>query len=60
MRGNINIKAAPVCGDADHQPPQGDIDGDCFVDFFDFALMAQNWLDCVSPEPDCGFLPWPP
>jgi hypothetical protein len=59
MRANINIKAAPVCGDANHQPPPGDIDGDCFVDFFDFALMAQNWLNCVSPDPDCGYLIWP-
>ena len=59
MRGNINIKAAPVCGDPAHQPPPGDIDGDCFVDFFDFALMAQSWLDCVSPDPPCDFMPWP-
>ena len=59
MRADINIKAAPVCGDATHQPPPGDVDGNCYVDFIDFALMAQNWLDCVSPEPPCGYLPWP-
>jgi len=59
MRGNINIKAAPVCGDPNHLPLPGDVNHDCFVDFFDFALMAQNWLDCTSPDPNCGYLPWP-
>ena len=59
MRANINIKAAPVCGDASHQPLPGDVNQDCYIDFFDFALMAQNWLGCVSPDPDCGYLPWP-
>jgi hypothetical protein len=59
MRGNIIIKAEPVCGDPAHKPLPGDINQDCYVDFFDFALMTQNWLDCVSPDPNCGYLPWP-
>ena len=36
--------------------PVGDLNGDCRVDFTDFALMASNWLvDCnVSPtHPTC-------
>jgi hypothetical protein len=37
-------------------PPLGDLNLDCRVDFFDFALMASNWLvDCnTNPSsPDC-------
>jgi len=59
MRGNIDIKAAPVCGDPNHPFLPGDINHDCTVDLFDFALLAQNWLDCTSPDPNCGYLPWP-
>ena len=59
MRGNINIKPAPVCGDPAHLPLPGDINSDCFVDLFDFSLMANDWLDCTSPDPNCGYLPWP-
>jgi hypothetical protein len=59
MRGNINIKAAPVCGDLNHPFLPGDITHDCSVDFFDFAMFANNWLDCTSPDPNCGYLPWP-
>jgi len=60
MRGNINIKAAPVCGDSQHQRPLGDLDQNCYVNFVDFAIFAQNWLDCTDPQLPCGFLPWPP
>jgi hypothetical protein len=38
------------------QPPVGDLNGDCRVDFTDLALMMSNWLvDCaMTPEhPDC-------
>jgi hypothetical protein len=24
--------------------PAGDLDGDCDVDFYDLAIMANNWL----------------
>jgi hypothetical protein len=37
-------------------PPLGDLNLDCRVDFFDFALMASNWLvDCnTNPNsPEC-------
>lgn len=37
-------------------PPAGDLNGDCRVDFSDFALMASNWmLDCnLTPtHPAC-------
>jgi len=34
--------------------PDGDIDGDCKVDFTDFALMAAGWLDCnLEPQQIC-------
>ena len=32
------------CGDYQHPYPQGDINGDCRVDFVDFAILAQDWL----------------
>ncbi|UCF16500.1 MAG: hypothetical protein JSW59_03390 [Phycisphaerales bacterium] len=32
----------------------GDINGDCKVDFDDFALMASNWLEChLEPQEAC-------
>jgi len=31
--------------------PEGDMDWDCDVDFFDFAKMAANWLDVNNPNP---------
>lgn len=31
--------------------PAGDIDGDCTVDFSDFALVASAWLDCHLDPP---------
>jgi hypothetical protein len=37
-------------------PPIGDINGDCRVDYEDFALMASNWLlDCSQTpgQPNC-------
>ena len=41
---------SPVC----LAPVQGDLNGDCKVDFADFALFAQNWLDCnLDPPSAC-------
>jgi len=45
----IEIVEGPYCGDADHPYPGGDLSGpdgfpDCRVDFYDFALLANNWL----------------
>jgi hypothetical protein len=31
----------------------GDINGDCRVDFKDFALMALHWLEDHTPEQSC-------
>ena len=32
------------CGDYKHPFPAGDFNGNCRVDFFDFAILAQNWV----------------
>lgn len=32
----------------------GDVDGDCRVDFADFAMMAANWLSCNSITTVCN------
>ena len=34
------------CGDYLRKPPAGDVNNDCRVDMADFALMAENWLQC--------------
>ena len=32
----------------------GDLNGDCYVDFLDFAILAENWLKCGNPfDPSC-------
>jgi hypothetical protein len=36
----------------------GDINRDCYVNFKDVAIVANEWLDCGNPyDPDCGFCP---
>ncbi len=39
-----------ICGDALHQPPVGDLSGDCRVTLEDLVLFAQEWLevDCAA------------
>jgi hypothetical protein len=33
----------------------GDLNDDCYVDFWDFAVVADHWLECGNPfDPDCG------
>ena len=33
---------------------EGDVTGDCKVDFQDFALFAESWLTCnLRPETQC-------
>jgi len=48
---------ADACAHAKAQPGfvavPGDIDGNCEVNIGDFALLAQDWLQCVSS--DCGY-----
>ncbi len=40
--GYIGEAATARC----ENPPVGDLNGDCHVDFEDFADFAQSWLDC--------------
>ena len=42
----------PFCGDSQHQPPVGDLSGDCIVDIRDFAMMGAHWMECTKPECD--------
>ena len=33
-----------------------DTNGDCYINFKDFASFAAEWLDCGNPyDPDCGY-----
>ena len=41
---------SPVCA----EKLQGDIDGNCSVNFADFAKMAENWLECNSVTTSCN------
>ena len=35
-------------------PIAGDLDGNCRVDFDDFAVLASEWLECNRPkQQDC-------
>ena len=35
-------------------PIAGDLNGDCYVDFHDFAIVADHWLNCGNPfDPSC-------
>lgn len=32
----------------------GDLNSDCYIDFIDIAILAQNWLNCGNPyDPKC-------
>jgi len=42
-----NIVAGPVCT----QSPAGDLNNDCKVDFEDFAIFADSWLECNTDIP---------
>jgi hypothetical protein len=33
-----------------HICPDGDLTGDCKIDFKDFAILAENWLICNGPD----------
>jgi hypothetical protein len=42
--------ARPVC----MRKLPADLNGDCRVDFQDFALFAESWLSCnLRPESEC-------
>lgn len=32
-----------------HRQMPGDLNGDCYVDFLDFAILAGDWLNCGNP-----------
>ena len=44
--------ATRQCGDECHPYPEGDLNKDCRVNFFDIAVIANNWLECTDPECD--------
>ncbi|MHC4423961.1 MAG: TolB family protein, partial [Planctomycetota bacterium] len=56
--GNSNIYAVILDGPeaarcASWMP--GDVNGDCKIDFFDFAVMTSRWLECnLEPEESCS------
>ncbi len=36
------------------RPIPGDLNGDCYVDFDDFAIFAEHWMECANPfDPNC-------
>jgi hypothetical protein len=39
----------PQCGDPNHPYPSGDLNQDCFIDLFDLAIFASNWLESTAP-----------
>jgi hypothetical protein len=40
------------CGDECHPIQQGDLNGDCYTNFDDFAIYATTWLACTHPNCD--------
>jgi hypothetical protein len=60
---NITVAAYnPYCGDGTHAWLTGDVSGpngkpDCYVNFYDFAKIAQGWLKCTNPD-DISCLPY--
>lgn len=49
---DLTVNPSPCCGDLEHPYPTADNNKDCVVNFFDFSIMAYEWLDCTSPECD--------
>jgi hypothetical protein len=49
-----NLKITnPLWPSACTQRPAGDLDGDCQVDMYDFAMLAKSWLTCGRVSHDC-------
>ncbi len=40
------------CGDECHPILKGDLNGDCYINFDDFAMYCDQWLSCTAPECD--------
>jgi len=55
--GNWNIYAAILNGPEVAQCASwmpGDVNGDCKIDFVDFAVMSSHWLECnLEPQEAC-------
>lgn len=49
---DLTVNPSPCCGDLEHPYPVSDNNKDCKIDFIDFSIMANEWLDCTSPECD--------
>ena len=45
----IMSNIAPFCGDELHPAPAEDLNGDCYVNEGDLAVMADKWLACTDP-----------
>jgi hypothetical protein len=46
---DLTVNPSPCCGDLEHPYPMSDVNKDCRVDFFDFAIMAAEWLEETGP-----------
>ena len=49
---DLTVNPSPCCGDLEHPYPASDNNKDCVVNFFDFSIMAYEWLNCTSPDCD--------
>lgn len=48
---SFEIAAAPLCGDVNHVPPAGDLDGDCMVTGNDVDVFRFYWnQSCDQPD----------
>jgi probable HAF family extracellular repeat protein len=48
----VFIAAERRCGDECHPILQGDLNRDCYINFADFAIYANQWLACTHPDCD--------
>ncbi|MCK4888056.1 MAG: hypothetical protein KAS96_11760, partial [Planctomycetes bacterium] len=48
----VYIAKERVCGDLCHPVLEGDLNGDCYINFVDFALYCEDWGSCTAPECD--------
>jgi streptogramin lyase len=46
---DLTVNPSPCCGDLEHPYPMSDVNKDCRVDFFDFAIVAAEWLEDTGP-----------
>jgi len=58
---NIEFSEAALppgqCGDESHPILLTDFNGDCQVNFEDFAILVLHWTECTNPNPPCNYLP---